>query len=459
MQSVAAFPRPRQPVRRGVAVALILAATAAPAAARELAVTVYNQDLGVVRDRRQVEVTAGRSALRITDVAARIDPTSVHLTGELAVIEQNYAFDLASADKILHRYLGETVDVLAEEGRTYRGTLLAYDAGNLVLGGTSGGEEVTIVGREGVQDIRCPSLPEGLILKPTLIWTVDSAKGGKKEVELSYMTGGMSWHAEYVAVVAADDKALELSGWVSIENRSGATYPDARLKLVAGDVHRAPPPRPELERADIMMAKGTAAAPQFVERGLFEYHIYVLDRPSTIADQEVKQIALFAPARAAVTKVYEFDGARGGEDVMVTFETENKEAVGLGMPLPAGTVRAFKADVDGRLEFVGEDRIDHTPRGEKVKIHMGSAFDVKGERIVVDHRRVSDRIYEETIEIKVRNHKKEAVEVVVVERPRGSWDILDTTHPYEKKEAFKIEFKVKVAADGETVIRYTVRVR
>jgi hypothetical protein len=440
---------------------LVAAGTAAeslPAAARELAVTVYNQNLGVVRDRRTVEV-APSAKLQIADVAAQIDPTSVHLTG-LDVIEQNYAFDLASADKILHRYLGETVDVMAEEGRTYKGKLLAYDPAHLVMGDAGGGVEVTIVGRESVEDIRCPALPAGLITKPTLVWTVAGGKGGRADVELSYMTGGMSWHAEYVAVVAQDDKAMDLSGWVSIDNRSGATYPDARLKLVAGDVHRAPAPRPEAAY-DMMRAeaKMTAGAPQFVERGLFEYHIYVLERPATIADQEIKQIALFAPARATVTKVFEYDGMWGGEDVKVTLETENKAASGLGMPLPAGTVRAFKADQDGRLEFVGEDRIDHTPRGEKVKIRMGAAFDIKAERIVVDQRRISDRVYEEAVELKLKNRKTEPVEIVVVEHPQGSWEILNSTHPYEKKEAAKIEFKVKVPADTESVIRYTVRVR
>jgi hypothetical protein len=430
-----------------------------PADAREIAVTVYNQDLGVVRDRRPVEVASGRSTLKITDVAARIDPTSVHLEGDLEVIEQNYAFDLASAEKILHRYLGEQVDVLADEGRSYRGRLLSFDAGNLVLGGVGGGEEVILVGREGVQDIRCPSLPEGLITKPTLIWTVAGAGAGTAEVELSYMTGGMSWHAEYVAVVAPDDRAMDLSAWVSIDNRSGATYPEAKLKLVAGDVHRAPSPVPMLEmdgRAGVMMAKGGA---QFVERALFEYHIYVLERTSTIADQEIKQISLFAPAHTPVKKTYEYDGATGGEKVMVTLETENSRAVGLGMPLPAGKVRAFKADADGRLEFVGEDRIDHTPRDEKVKIKMGAAFDLKGERKVADHRRIADRVFEETIELKLRNHKDEPVEIVVIEHPRGSWEILNTTHPYEKKEAFRIEFKIEVAPDAEEVVRYTVRVR
>ena len=434
---------------------LALSATAAPA--RELAVTVYNQDLGVVRDQRTIEVASGRSTIQISDVASEIDPTSVHLTG-LNAVEQNYAFDLASAEKILHRYLGNTVDVLAEEGRSYRGTLLAYDPQNLVLKGSGSGDEVTIVGRESVQDIRCPSLPEGLITRPTLIWLVDGAKSGKADIELSYMTGGMNWHAEYVAVVAEDDKSLDLSGWVSVENRSGATYPEAKLKLVAGAVHRAaPPPVP-------MFAKGmredamAEAAPQFIERGLFEYHLYDLARPSTIADQEVKQISLFNPAHAPVTKIYEYDGI-SGQGVKVTLETENKESVGLGMPLPAGKVRAMKADKDGRLEFVGEDAIDHTPRGEKVKIRMGEAFDVKGERILADHRQVSDRVYEETVEVKLRNRKSESIEVVVVEHPQGSWEILESSHPYEKKEAYKIEFKVAVKPDQEVLVRYRVRVR
>lgn len=431
-----------------------------PAVARDLAVTVYNQDLGVVREQRTVDVTAGRSTLRISDVAARIDPTSVHLEGDLTVIEQNYAFDLASAERILERYLGEEIDVLADEGRSYRGRLLSFDAGSLVLGGVGGGEEVTLVGREGVQDIRCPSLPEGLITKPTLIWTVDGARGGRAEVELSYMTAGMSWHAEYVAVVAPDDDQMDLSAWVSIENRSGASYPDARLKLVAGEVHRAPTPMPrDFDGRGKAVALEAAAAPQFVERGLFEYHIYILERTSTISDREIKQISLFAPATTPVKKIFEFDGAYGGDDVKVTLEAENKEAVGLGMPLPAGKVRAFKADRDGRLEFVGEDRIEHTPRGEKVKIRMGNAFDVKGERAVVDHKRIADRIYEETVEVKLRNRKDEPIEVLVVEHPRGSWEMLTTTHPFEKKEAFKIEFTIQVAPDEEAVIRYTVRVR
>jgi len=438
--------------------AIGLAGGVVPAGGRELAVTVYNQDLGVVRDRRTVEVERGRSTLRITDVAEQIDPTSVHLEGDLQVIEQNYAFDLASAEKILHRYVGEKVDVLAAEGRSYRGRLVSYDAANLVLGGVSGGEDVTLVGREGVQDIRLPSLPAGLITRPTLIWTVEGGKGGETEIELSYMTAGMSWHAEYVAVVAPDDKAMDLSGWVSVDNRSGASYPEARLKLVAGEVHRAAPP-PIVFDAGAVAERMAPAAKQFTERGLFEYHIYVLERPSTIADQEIKQISLFAPAHAPVKKILEYDGMTSGDQVRVTLETENKEAVGLGFPLPAGTVRAFKADEDGRLEFVGEDRIGHTPRGEKLRIVMGAAFDVKGERIVADQRRISDRVYEETVEIKLRNHKQERVEIVVIEHPQGSWEILDSSHPYEKKEAFKIEFKVTVAPDKEEIVRYTVRVK
>jgi hypothetical protein len=302
-------------------------------------------------------------------------------------------------------------------------------------------------------------LPEGLITRPTLIWKVEGATGKKADIELSYMTAGMSWHAEYVAVVDAGDKAMDLSGWVSVDNRSGADYPEARLKLVAGEVHRAmPPPMPFAGQADQVMERAIQGK-QFVERGLFEYHIYVLERPTTIADQEIKQISLFAPAHAPVKKILEYDGMVSADQVKVTLETENKEAVGLGFPLPAGTVRAFKADEDGRLEFVGEDRIDHTPRGEKVRIKMGAAFDVKGERIVTDHRRISDRVYEETVEIKLRNHKQERVEIVVVEHPQGSWEILESTHPHEKKEAFKIEFKVTVAPDKEEIVRYRVRIK
>jgi hypothetical protein len=434
--------------------------TATAAIARETAVTVYNHDLAVIRDRRDIEVAAGSSELRFTDVAARIDPTSVHLSGPLTVIEQNFSFDLANAEKILRRYLDRTIDVLAEEGRVYRGRLLSFDAGSLVLAGAGGSDDdITIVRRETVHDLRFPALPEGLITRPTLIWQVDAPRGGTLPLELSYMTGGMSWHAEYVAVVADDEQSMELTGWVSIENRSGATYPDAGLKLVAGDVHRAPQPAAAEKwgRGVHMMATADGAA--FEERAFFEYHLYELERRTTLADQEIKQLALFETATTPVEKVFRYDAMRGGERVEVLIKAKNESAVGLGMPLPAGTVRAMKADRDGQLEFVGEDRIEHTPRGEEIEVLLGKAFDIVAERTIKDHRRISDRIREDTFEITLRNRKSEAVEILVIERPHGSWEIIESSHPHEKVEAFKIEFTVTVPADETTVIRYTTRTR
>ncbi len=426
------------------------------AEARQLSVTVYNQNLGVVRDTRTVELVKGESMLKVVDVAAQIDPTSVHLRGPLEVLEQNFSYDLASADAILQRYLGEGLDVQADEGRTYRGTLLAFDRERIVLGGAGEAGGVTIVERDGVHDLRFPALPEGLKTKPTLIWQVDAERAGATEVELLYMTTGLEWHAEYVAVLAEDEQSFDLSGWVSVENRSGASYPNAKLKLVAGDVHRAPPPhRPQAGRAEMAYA---ADGDAFKERGLFEYHIYDLGRPTTLADREVKQIALLEALGAPLRKRYEFDSRRSGK-VEVLVETENSSAAGLGMPLPAGVVRAMKSDADGQLEFVGEDRIDHTPANEKLKIRLGAAFDVVGERLVKDARRLSDRVQEQTIEIKLRNRKPEAVEIIVKEPLHGSWEILDASHAYEKQEAYLVEFTVGVAAQEESILTYRFRTR
>jgi hypothetical protein len=460
-----------RPWRHGGALAgfllagLVLAGLPSPAAAdesRALSLTIYNRDLGLVRDVRSLSIAAGTDWVDFRDVPERIDPTSVHLKpvdGEpLAVLEQNYRYDLVSSEKILERYLDAEIKVILEEGRLYEGRLLSAGGRHLVLGGMQPEEGLTILTREKITDIQFPALPEGLITRPTLAWLLSAERGGARQVEVSYLTGGFDWHAEYVAVVDQEDSAMDLSGWVSIDNHSGATYPQADLQLVAGDVHRVPAPgRPAKGRGAMeMMAAPQAAG--FEEESFFEYHLYTLGRQTTLRDRETKQLALFAPADCEVAKRYESNPRRDGAKVRVVLETTNSRAAGLGMPLPAGTVRVYKRDRRERLQFIGEDRIDHTPRDEKLRVLIGNAFDLVVERTELATRRIGPRDREIDIEIEVRNRKEDdAVDVLIQEDLYGYWQVLRASAPYEQKSSTRIEFTVPVAAGETATVRYTVR--
>ena len=423
-----------------------------------VSITVYNQNFGLVREVRTVDLARGRTPLEFQDVAGQIEPYTVIIrapgAGPFRVLEQNYQYDLAGADNLLNRYLGQGVNAVMKDGSLQAGTLLSFDHGSLVL---SNGNGVTIVSRIEVRDISVGQLPGGLVVKPTLVWGLASDRAAKERAEISYLTDNISWHAEYVAVVNRDDTGLDLNGWVSLDNRSGATYENARLKLVAGDVHRAEDERVPMPQLKSMAV--AAEAPQFSERGFFEYHIYTLERPATVADRETKQLALFPTAGARAKKVLIYDGQRSGTDVAVRIEFENTKANDLGMAMPAGKVRVYKEDADGALEFAGEDRVDHTPRDETVRLYLGNAFDVVGERTRVDYRKLSDRSWEETVKVEIRNHKDTPVEVIVVEHLFGDWDIRDNTEKFVKKDAQTVEFTLSVPADGSRSVTYTGRVK
>jgi len=433
----------------------------------KVSVTIYNQDLGLIKDVRELEFQKGKSLIKFTDVAARIDPTSVHFkpvnaSDRVSILEQNYQYDLVSSTKILQKYVDKEIELFAksagpkEEGKSYKGRLLSYSNENVTLQEPDGA--IRIVRLDEVRDLYFPTLPEGLITKPTLVWLLDSQVSGKRKAEVSYLTGGINWHAEYVAVVDQRDENLELAGWVSIDNRSGATYEDAKVKLIAGEVHRV-----REERIPPRLAKGyaaeAAAVPQFEEKAFFEYHLYTLLRPATIKDNEIKQVSLFPSADVKVKKIFTYDGARYENKVRVELEFKNSESAGLGMPLPQGKIRVYKEDVDKALEFVGEDRIDHTPKNEKVRVFLGNAFDIVGERQKTDFKKISEDVSQESYQIKLRNHKEEAVEVVVVEHLYSytEWEIRESTHTYEKKDASTIEFKIQLDKDQEVVLNYTVR--
>ncbi|TDI96433.1 MAG: DUF4139 domain-containing protein [Caldithrix sp.] len=426
---------------------------------KEIGLTIYNNNLALVRDVRTLQLTKGISEIKFQDVAAQIDPTSVYFASltapdKVVILEQNYEYDLVNTSKILQKYIEQEIRLETKEGTAYSGTLLNASGKDIILRESDGG--IKIVRREAVENMAFPKLPDGLITRPTLVWSIDCQQAGKHKTEVGYLTNGIQWHAEYVGVVNKDDTVLELSGWVSLDNKSGATYENAKLKLVAGDVHRAQDVRP-FRRGRVQTEMMVSSAPQFAEKAFFEYHIYTLQRPATVANNQIKQISLFSPAETKVNKTYSYDGARDRKKVRVNLEFENKKASGLGMPLPKGKVRVYKRDDDKSLIFIGEDFIDHTPKDEKVRVYVGNAFDIVGERTQKDRKSVGKTSWQESWQIKLRNHKDKTVRVTVIEHLRFGWEILQNTRAYKKKDAATIEFSIEIARDAEVVVEYVVR--
>ncbi len=440
--------------------------------------TVYNQNMALVKDKRVLALKAGMNEVRFTDVAAQIDPTSVQFVSltdpnGTRVLEQNYAYDIVGSKKLLERYLEQNISLVTEDGSKYSGKLLS-GADDIILQHDDG--QVTTIKLAQVREIKFPNLPGGLITKPTLIWLINSAQAGNHDTQVTYITNGITWKANYVVVVNKDDNAMNLNGWVTIDNQSGATYEDANLKLVAGDVRRVTPAPAARDGYALPTATAKAPEPQFVQQDIFEYKLYSLQRATTIRNRETKQIEFTSAAGVPINKLFVYDGGKAyrfygyqitdpnygktsDTKVAVMLEFKNSEQNKLGIPLPKGTIRVYKADADGSNQFIGEDNIDHTAKDEMIRLNIGNAFDVVGERKQTNFTKISDRVIEETYEIKLRNHKKEAVEVRVVERlfRWSNWQIMRSTQDYAKLDAQTIEFRVNVKPDGESVLSYTVR--
>ena len=443
-----------------IGILLLLVPQICFAASSDVSITIYNQNLGLVRDVRQVDFKQGQNEFKFFDVASQIDPTSVHFKfldapEKATILEQNYQYDLVDSHKMLYKYLDKDIQLFTKQDKLFEGQLLSFSIGDLVMREKNGG--IRVVTLDNVRDLYFPTLPEGLITKPTLVWLINSKSDINGKAEVSYLTEGINWHAEYVAVTDQEDKNLNLSGWVSIDNHSGATYQDAKLKLMAGEVRKIE----DRVRPSMQLAKGMAleAATGFEEKPFFEYHLYTLQRRTTLKDNEIKQVSLFSPASVKAEKILTYDGAMDGKKVRVNLEFTNSKEAGLGIPLPQGKIRVYKEDIDGSLEFVGEDKIDHTPKDEKIRVYLGNAFDVVGERTKTDFRKISDRISEETYSIKLRNHKKEKTGVTVIERFPSyyQWEITKANFEYVKKDVSAIEAKISLNKDEEKVLEYTVR--
>jgi hypothetical protein len=445
---------------------------------QSVAITVYNSNIGLVKDTRTLRLPRGASQLRFMDVAQQINPTTVHIKSTTApnaleVIEQSYEYDLLNPQKLLDKYVGKeltlvlkTVENNTEKLTPARAILLSNNNGQVWQQG-----EQIVINPTNIAEIRFDKLPADLIAKPTLVWSLNNAGAQEHTVEASYLTQGLNWRADYVVVVNQNDTKADLNGWVTINNNSGTAYRSAELKLVAGDVHRVREPQAMAEQ-DLRMARAQAAGqPQFQEQAFFEYHLYTLQRPTTMKNNETKQISLLSAADFNVKKElalngqpYYFQGYNNPgepikEKIGVFIGFKNSKENSLGQPLPAGVVRVYKADSAGAQQFVGEDRIDHTPKDEAVRVKLGDAFDVVAERKQTDYKAIARRVFEYAYEIRIRNHKDEAVTVIVNEPIGGDWEIVSSTFPAEKTAAFAARFNVPVAKDGEAVLSYRVRVK
>jgi hypothetical protein len=424
------------------------------------ALTVYNSDLAVVRETRTVTLKAGRQGLSISGLPARLDPTSVHLDGQgLRLLQQDFDYDLVSPDRVLEKYVDQPLKALGKGGQAYAGRLLSYEDGQLLL--KLPGGRVLMLSRSELGSIEFPELPGGLLTKPTLVWDLEAQGAGEQDLGLSYMTAGLSWHAEYVAVLDKDEKSLDLNGWVSIDNQSGGAFEDAQLKLMAGEIHRAAPPRDMMLKAAALALPAPAgdAAPAFAERSFADYHLYTLGYPVTLRQAQQKQVQLMSAAKVPAVKKYLYDGEQRGAAVLVTVELKNDKAAGLGLPLPAGKWRIFKADGAGR-ELVGEDEAGHCAKDETLKLTLGNAFDVVGERTVLadEPRRGGDQASRQ-VKVEIRNRREEPVTVTVREHAWGQWDLGASDAEWKRVDAGTFSAELSLKAGEVKDWTYTVRMK
>ncbi len=440
-------------------------------------ITVYNSNLGLVRETRRLTLPAGRIALRFADVTAQIRPETVHLASltapsSLRILEQNYQYDLLNPAKLLDKFVGREITLVL---RRYQNNTETFEPVTATLLSNNGGQVWRIRGQivinpSNIAEMRFPDLPKNLVATPTLVWDLENSESAAQTIEASYLTGGLNWRADYVLVVNAEDTKGDLQGWVTLTNASGATFEDARLQLVAGDVNRVSEQR-NYAVAGAMLRKEADSVSQFQEQGFFEYHLYTLQRPTTIRDNETKQVSLLEAAGFEVKKEFVVNGQRYyytnynnpgqpiKEKVGVYIQFRNSQQNKLGMPLPAGTVRLYKKDDKGNQQFIGEDRIDHTPKDEDVRVKVGDAFDIVAERKQTDYKVIAKNVYEYAYEIKIRNHKESSVNIVVNEPSGGDWEMISSTFEAKKTAAFAAQFNVPVAKDGEATLAYRVRVR
>ena len=443
----------------------------------ELNVTVYNSDVALVRDVRNIELPRGTFDLSFMDIAATVNPATVHFRSlsepsRVSVLEQNYEYDLLEPEKLLRKYVGR--DVTLVRTRQVNGTTEEEEVTARLLSYNNqpvwriNGEIVTGLHAD---HIRFPELPDTLFTRPTLIWSLDNGGGPRHRVEAAYLAGKLSWNADYVLTVARDDKAGDIDGWVTLTNGSGTAFRNAKLQLVAGELNRVRETFNRMLAADAMAQRRESAAAPMAQEAFSDYHLYTLGRKTTINNNETKQVSMLAGTGFPIQKryvvngnqFYYHNGARPGapikDSVEVFYQFKNEEKGGLGMPMPSGTVRVYQSDSNGGVQFVGEDRIQHTPKDEVLNLKIGNAFDVVCERNQVDFEKIAANVYEIEYAITLRNRKSTPITVEVNE-PVGAatWRMLHATHKWTKTAAFAAQFIVPVDAGAEAVLKFRVRV-
>ena len=441
----------------------------------ELAVTVYNSDLALVRDVRTLQLPRGVTDLRFMDVAATVNPATVHFRSltepaRLNVLEQNYEYDLLEPEKLLRKYVGRDVTLvrMRQDGGTLReeavtARLLSFNNAPVWQ---IGGEIVTGLHAD---HIRFPELPGNLFARPTLIWSLNNEGGTRHRVEASYLATKLSWNADYVLTVTRDDRNADIDGWVTVNNGSGTSFRNASLQLVAGELNRV---RQMFDRteADLMAPRAAVAQERMAQESFSDYHLYTLPRKTTINNNQTKQVSMLGASGVDVVKRYvvngqafyyrnaQTPGAPIKDVVQVFYQFKNDAKAGLGLPMPAGTVRVYQADSKGGVQFVGEDRIGHTPKDETLQLKIGNAFDVVTERKQIDFQKIATNVYEVEFQVVVRNHKSTPISLEVNEPIGGTWRIVRSSHEWTKTDAWAAQFNLPVAADGNVTLNYRVRV-
>jgi hypothetical protein len=440
----------------------------------DLNVTVYNSNIALIRDVRQLSLPGGVFRLKFMDIAATVNPATVHFRSltdpdKLGVIEQNYEYDLLEPAKLLHKYVGKEVTLVRsyqENGTTKReeikATLLSDNNGPVWKIGND------IVTGMYAESLRFPEVPANLYERPTLLMSLENSGARKQQIEASYLASNLSWNSDYVLTVTRDEKNADLDGWVTIVNNSGTAFHNVRLQLVAGELNRIPA-ESRLRAMDMIAAAPAKAREQFQQEAFSEYHLYSLGRRTSVEDKETKQISLLQGSGVPVEKIFVVNGqnyyyhnaqnpgAPLKDPVMVYYKFKNEEKAGLGIPLPAGNVRVYQKDSKGGILFAGEDRIDHTPKDETINIHIGNAFDVVAEHKQTDYKSISSHVWEMEFEVTIRNHKDGPITVEVNEPIGGDWEMLSSTYKYTKTAAFAAQFNVPVAKDGKAVLKYRIR--
>jgi hypothetical protein len=442
----------------------------------DLSLTVYNSNIALVRDVRQIRLPAGTFPLHFEDVAATINPATVHFRSlndpsKLNVVEQNYEYDLLDPQKLLQKYVGREVTLVRQEKDA--GSTRWVETKALLLADNGG--PVWKIGNEIVTGMsadsyRFPDLPENLYSRPTLVWLLENRGAPAQKVEASYLANSINWSADYVLTVGRDEKGADLDGWVTLTNASGVAYNNVKLQLVAGELHRTQPPMPRAEMAAALEVRKANAA-QFAQEAFSEYHLYTLERRTSIQNNESKQISLLTASNVPVEKSLVVEGEQyyyrnpqgmGNavpQTVKVYYQFKNEEKANLGMPLPAGTVRVYQSDSKGGVQFVGEDLINHTPKDEKVRVYVGNAFDVVCERKQMDYKKLASNLYEMEYQITLRNHKDGAVTVDVREPLGGDWEVVNSNFKWTKLDARTIGFQIPVEKNGTATLDYRVRVK